>query len=410
MILRSRFVVPVEAPPIDNGAVSIRDGRIVQVGRACDVSGGRVFDLGDAALCPGFVNAHTHLELTDLQDRIKPRSDFTQWLKDLVVLRQTDPPTHQTVSSAVCRGALLSADVGVVAVGDIASHPSWVRSALEQTELCGVSFGEVIAAGRMRDRLDARIGQALTLPVSKRWRSGISPHAPYTLEPEGMRACAERAESARSPICIHLAETEAEEEFTRSGTGPLAHFLREQRVWEGKIPAAGCGPVELADRCKLLTPRTVIAHANYVSDADIERILRSGASVAYCPRTHHAFGHAPHRFREMLACGVHVCLGTDSLASNPSLSILDELRFLKKCFSDLSPEVLLKMGTLHGAQALGLDRKYGSIAAGMSADLAYVPLGSAEASRGWESMFNSTGKPGLIKTHCEAAIDMNPPE
>ena len=139
--------------------------------------------------------------------------------------------------------------------------------------------------------------------------------------------------------------------------------------------------------------RTVIAHANYVTDGDIGVIAHTGASVAYCPRTHRAFGHPPHRFRDMLAAGINVCLGTDSLVSNPSLSILDELRFLRREHLDVSPDEILAMGTLRGARALGFAKTAGSIIAGKSADLAVIPLDPTTREHGWESMFEATRPP-----------------
>ena len=239
-------------------------------------------------------------------------------------------------------------------VGDITRHPDWTREILGTSMLRGVSFGEVAAIGNRRDLLATRLDAVCrALRPNSRVRIGISPHAPYTVEPDALRACARRAAEGALPLAIHLAESADEAEFTQYATGPLADHLRELGVWDEQIPQSGCGPVELADRTGVLGPATVIAHANYVTDADIELIAARGASVAYCPRTHDAFMHDPHRFREMMRRGVNVCIGTDSLASNPSLSILDELRSLHRAYPDLSPEDLITLGTLCGARGFG---------------------------------------------------------
>jgi cytosine/adenosine deaminase-related metal-dependent hydrolase len=195
------------------------------------------------------------------------------------------------------------------------------------------------------------------------------------------------------PLSIHLAESAEEEPFTRSATGCLAELLRELGVWDRHVPASGCGPFELARKTGVLGRRTVVAHANYVADADIALIAAAGASVAYCPRTHRAFRHPPHRFREMLAAGINVCVGTDSLASNPSLSVLDELRFLRLEYPDWPADELLAMGTLRGACALGLAAACGSVSVGKSADLSVVPLEDNTRAGRWDGILESEGAP-----------------
>ncbi len=394
MIIKARYVVPVEGPVIENGAVVMDQGCISAVGPARDHRTGPVTDYGDAVICPGFVNAHTHLELSLLADRVPTGPDFVAWLRRLVTILEASPPTREQVDGAVRSGITQSLACGVTLVGDITRSPDWTRPTLAESVLRGVSFGEVAAIGNRRHLLDERLAAAAcTRWQTQRLRIGISPHAPYTVEPHAMRACAERAQKDDALLCTHLAETVEEELFTRSGTGPFVEYLRDLGVWDGAIPTEGCGPVELARRTGLLGKRTVVAHANYVTDEDIGLIARGGASVAYCPRTHHAFGHPPHRFRDMLAAGVNVCLGTDSLASNPSLSILDELRFLRREHPDWSPDEILAMGTSRGARALGFAKTTGSISAGKSADLVIVPLDAATSGSGWESMLETARLP-----------------
>ena len=394
MILKARFVVPVDGPVIENGGVVVKDGRIAAVGNANDLTGSPATDYGDAVICPGFVNAHTHLELSLLAGRIPPGPDFIDWIRRLVAALDTEPPTRETTVAAMRVGVNASLAAGVTLIGDITRSPSWTREVLGQSPLRSVSFGEVIAVGTRRHRLAARLDAATSVQwLSQRSRAGISPHAPYTVEPQALRACAERATQADMPLCIHLAETAIEDQFTRSREGPFAAYLRGLGIWDDDIPASDCSPVELTARTGVLTSRTVVAHANYVTDEDIDIIAESGASVAYCPRTHTAFDHAPHRFREMIARGVNVCVGTDSLASNPSLSVLDELRFLRRHHPDVSADRILAMGTLHGAAALGFAREAGSLVVGKSADLAVIPLETPSSEPTWESMLESSTTP-----------------
>jgi cytosine/adenosine deaminase-related metal-dependent hydrolase len=233
------------------------------------------------------------------------------------------------------------------------------------------------------------------------------------VEPDGLRTCAEVAARHHLPVCIHLAETRDEAQFTRDASGPLAEHLRTLQIWDEAIPAGGCGPVELAGRLGLLTPTTLLAHVNYVTGTDIDRIARSRASVAFCPRTHHAFGHDAHRFREMLRARINVCIGTDSLASNPSLSVLDELRFLRHAAPDVPASTLLEMATVRGARALGFEHQTGSLAPGKYADIVVIPLDAAGArgpdehgDQGWESILNSTAAPTFVFS---SAVECLPP-
>jgi len=441
-LLTARYVAPVVGPPLENGAVLIRAGRVIAVDRRSALSAESVIDYGDAVISPGFVNAHTHLELSHLAGKLPPSGDLADWLGRLVdalAQEQSEPqasacaaspgqlaprgitpaaqeeatseqnrspqadegagraaegfttkPESAGVAESVLDGIRQSISAGVTLIGDITREPAVVRPMLAASNLRSVSFGEVIAIGTRRGLLAERLNAAAsTEHVCQRMRVGISPHAPYTLEPDGLTACANRAQDAGLPICIHLAETRDEEVFTLCREGLLAEHLKRLGVWDTEIAAAGARPVELADRCGLLTARTVAAHANYVTDAEIELLALRGTSVAYCPRTHAAFGHEPHPYRAMIEAGVNVCIGTDSLASNPSLSVLDELRFLWRRGDGLDADALLRLGTLNGASALGWSDSAGAIAPGMPADLAVVPIEPGPKRLGIAAMFET---------------------
>lgn len=397
MILTARYVVPVEAPVIENGAVAVRDGKIEAVGPRREVRGEPILDYGDAVICPGFVNAHTHLELSALAGSVPPSPDFTDWLMRLTdgaKRKLSDRAAHQRSVSA---GIAESLKNGVTCVGDITRAPAWTRDMLARSPLCGVSFGEVAAIGKRRHLFTQRLDAAV-LPIRGEhgFCGGISPHAPYTLEPDGLRACAERADAMGLPLCMHLLETLDEVLFTRRCEGPFADLLRTLDVWDEDIPMGGLDPLELTAQCGLLGRRTILAHVNYASDADIAKIAESGSSVAYCPRTHRAFGHPPHRFEDMDLAGVNVCIGTDSLASNPSLSVLDELRFLRGLVPDLPPDDLLAMGTIHGARALGLAEAVGSIVPGKRADLVVCLLEHSTPKTSWEGIFVDDRAPAAV--------------
>jgi len=385
--IKARFVVSGEGPIIENGFVEFQKGRITEVGRGSPRI--RPVDLGDVTLFPGFVNAHTHLELSDLAGRIEPGPDFCDWLRRIVTATQA-PRSPDQIQVALRIGVLQSIRSGVTALGDITRFPAATRSVLASSPLRVVSFGEVTAIGNRRNMLDDRLADALRAePLTQSLRIGLSPHAPYSVDPIGLRKVAEIARTRQLPVCVHAAESPDEDEFVRNGTGPFAELLKSLGIWEDSIRGSNVGTIELLNEVGLLTPRTVLPHANYVSDADIDLIAKSQSSVAYCPRTHAAFGHTPHRFREMLARGINVCLGTDSLASNPSLSLLDEIRFLRQSYPDFPSADLARMATLNGAQALGVVSETGSITVGKWADLVSVKMGDSTKASQWDSILDS---------------------
>ncbi len=398
MILHTKYVVPVDGPPIKNGAVRIEHGRIVAVAPLRELKAnapGPMVDYGDAVALPGLVNAHTHLELTNFAGlaALRPRTTrgqtphalrrgqtppglgFVDWLERLGSAKRAQTDLEETLAQSAREGLRQSLVAGVTTVGDIASVPHVIRPVLRNGPLRVVSFGEVIAVGGLRDRLGERLAAAVdTTQASECLTIGLSPHAPYSVEAEGLRACVDAALVGNLRLCVHLAESREEVRFSERGDGPLRGFLERLGIWDDSIRCPRMRPVPLAETLGVIGPRTVLAHCNYVSDDEIRMIADGGAHVAYCPRTNAAFEHPPHRFRDLLEAGVNVCVGTDSLASNPSLSVLDELRYLARLHQDVEARTLLEMGTIRGARALGLDGDVGSLTPRKWADITVVPL------------------------------------
>ncbi len=375
MLIRARHVVPIDGRPITNGALRIERGRITEVGTAKRAEGTPVVDFGDAVVLPGFVNAHTHLELTHLLDRVPPTPDFVDWIDRLQATRAPAKEAGSVCIESARKGMRLSVAAGVTTVGDITSRPAEVRPALAHGPLRVVSFGEVIATGTIRDQLAGRLQAAIDASDATKYLTvGVSPHAAYTVEHDGIRACVDEAARAEMRLCMHLAESLEELRYLRDGDGPMRAFLDRLGVWDTVIQCPRLAPVPFAHTCGVLNNRTVLAHCNYVSDEDIGLLASTRTQVAYCPRTHAAFEHPPHRFRDMLDASINVCIGTDSLASNPSLSVLDEVRFLHSRYPDFNTHTLLEMITLRGARALGVDHLTGSLTPGKSADITVIPL------------------------------------
>jgi cytosine/adenosine deaminase-related metal-dependent hydrolase len=365
--LTARWVLPVSAPPLERGVVTVAGERIAAVGPRG--SGRADVDLGDVAVLPGLVNAHTHLDLTGLRGRVPPGENFTDWLRAVIAHRRARPP--EQVEADVRAGVAESVGHGVTLLGDIAAGGgSW--AALAGAPLRAVVFYEMLGLpeGRAAAALAAARDWLAAHPATATCRPGLSPHAPYSVRADLFFRAARlaRERGGRTPLAVHLAETREELELLHRRRGPFVAFLHELGVWDPEGLADS--PRAVVRLCNQAVPRLFI-HGNYLAPS--ARVPRRG-TVVYCPRTHAHFGHPPHPFRSLLARGVRVALGTDSLASNPDLDPLAEARFLHRRHPDLPAGDLVRMVTLAGAEALGWDDEAGSLYPGKSADLAVVPL------------------------------------
>ncbi|MBY0526097.1 MAG: amidohydrolase family protein [Gemmataceae bacterium] len=370
--LTARWIFPVDGPPLERGTIAIDGERIVAVEpqgtRTADV------DLGNVAILPGLVNAHTHLDLSGMRGKCPPTSEFTNWLR--AVIRHRRGQTSAQVMEDIRAGLAESLKCGTTLLGDIAVQGlSW--TVLSQSSIRAIVFFEVIGLTRERayDADQAWISWRESHAGVLNCRPGVSPHAPYSVRMSLFSACGRSANYHQLPIAVHLAETTDELDLLQAHQGPLVAFLQELGAldFDGLTPnvdavIALCDPFA---RTPLL-----LAHANYWEPPSEPSPYHN---VIYCPRTHAAFGHPPHPFREFLARGVRVALGTDSLASNPELDVLAEARFVHEKYPDVPGAIVLRMATLSGAEALGWADETGSLTPGKSADLVVLPLANRES-------------------------------
>ena len=402
-IHRARWIIPVDSPAIENGRVVVDEGRIIAVERSAGSSAADI-DHGDAVILPGFVNAHTHLELTHLHGCVPFRGSFTRWVEELVAGAPADRASDERMAS-IREGLRKSLDTGVTAIGDIGLGEHAI-AAWGKTGPWIVGWLEVLGMGPRRSTVHVQSLNVLTAvcdrcPPTERLRVGLSPHAPYSVDPDIYRRAITYASATHCPICTHLAETLDEVRFLADGTGPLRELLERWDLWDGSFSPPRCSPVSYAHRLGLLEAGALLVHVNYASDDDLDLLARFDCSIAFCPRSHHFFGHQPHRFRDMLRRGINVCVGTDSLASNDSLSVLDELRFLYGRELSITPHELLHLGTLPGAKALGLDRICGSLTPGKSADFVVLPLESVATRDPAEDVLSAQSRPLAVYLHGE---------
>ena len=383
MRVRAKYLLGPDFSILENASLSFEKGVITEIEDTTATDKPDI-DFGESIVIPGMVNGHTHLDLCFAAGKVPVTGSFTHWLGGVLRQIRNGNDNPDQVELGILSGLTQSIKAGVTLLGDIARSPKTTRQTISKAPVRPgtVSFGEVIALGNIRETGTDRIAAAFNADsTDDTLRIGISPHAPYSVEPDILASISTRAEKLNAPICCHAAETVSEEEFLLNGTGEFATYFQGLGVIDTAFKPAGKRSIRLLAETGILSQRTILAHANYVDETDIDLLRETGTSVVFCPRTHTAFEHKPHPFRSMLAKGVNVCLGTDSLASTPNLSILEEMRFVYSSNPDLPLTTIIRMGTEYGARALGFYQTTGTLQQGEKANFAVIPLAPGGSSQ-----------------------------
>jgi cytosine/adenosine deaminase-related metal-dependent hydrolase len=375
---RARWVLPITTPPIQGGVVGVEGDRIVYVGEAESAPPGRDLDLGAVALLPGLVNAHCHLELTVMRGFLEGL-DFNAWINRLW-RSKTAVLNYERMLDSARLGILEGLQAGITTYADTASTSAPFEAMLE-AGVRGVAYQEVFgpdpadagpAIAGLRDR--AALLRARETPLVQ---VGISPHAPYTVSDALFRAVAEYARESGLPVAVHIAESGVEQSLVTAGQGVFADGLRERGI---DVLPRGRTPVELLHRTGILDRQPLLIHCVRLDEADIALVART-STVAHCPISNAKLGHGVAPLLELLRAGAVVGLGTDSVASNDRMSILDDAR--AACLAQsararlpdaVAARTALELATIGGAKALGLGAVVGSLEQGKQADLAAFPV------------------------------------
>ena len=346
-----------------DGAVVVSRQRIVAVGAAPSLkaaySAATIVDFGDAVILPGLVNAHAHLELSEI--RPPPHGGrFVDWLFSVA------STPIDSVFRAVTTGANESLGFGVTSIGDIGRNVGDARRNLYAGSQRVVSFGEVVGMAARKGRVAPMLAAAVdTRFDGYQVTPGVSPHAPYSIDADGYRQCLAAATKRGLPLTTHLAESPDEAHFLSDHAGPFRELWEKIGGWDDSVPRFHGGPIRLAHSLGLLDfPLASLAHVNYCDDDELPILAGGKASVVYCPRTHAYFGHPPHRWRDMLAAGINVAVGTDSRASSPDLNLVDDLRLMHRLAPQVPAQTLWEMATVRGARALGIETVAGTLSPG----------------------------------------------
>jgi 5-methylthioadenosine/S-adenosylhomocysteine deaminase len=373
----ARWVLPITSAAIHDGTVVEDDGRIVYVGARAGAPPGEDRDLGDAVLLPGLVNTHTHLELTAFRGWFEDLP-FVEWIGRLQGAKR-EMMTPERYLDAARLGIREGVRAGITTYADCCDSGVALRAMVE-CGVRGIMYQEVFcpypdaalvhqAVAELEEKL--RVLRDCQTPLV---RLGVSPHAPYTVSD----ALFERMARSEWPLAIHVSEGVDEMHLIANASGPFAERLRARGI---PVAPRARTPVELLARLGVLDARPLLIHAVHADNDDIRIMARTDCPVAHCPVSNAKLGHGVAPVLPMLAAGIRVGLGSDSMASNNRMDLVEEARvtvLMQRAHTGrhdaLSAGQVLELATLGGARALGLAHRIGSLEPGKDADLAAFPL------------------------------------
>src|SRR5581483_7610979 len=331
LVLFSKWVLTMDRPqPIEDGFVLLQGPRILQVGKRKDLyflPHVRMLDLGDTALLPGLINAHCHLDFTSLRGKVPYRGTFIDWLRRMGAgARKTSPAAFR---QAVTAGIRESLSYGTTTLCDITtSWESWPL--LQKSGMRAFVFPEIFdliqnsPKAYWKNFLDKFQEHIRRWPSTSTFHWGLSPHTPFTVSKELLHLDNRYLDTHKGiPTSIHVGESQEEKRLFKNGQGPLAKSI------------AGLNPTWFIPRntssLKYLSeggwlPKLDLGvHLNVVDDKDLRLLAKNRIAVVHCPGSHAFFKHPPFQYGKMRRHHIRVCLGTDSLASNRSLSLFREM-------------------------------------------------------------------------------------
>jgi cytosine/adenosine deaminase-related metal-dependent hydrolase len=375
MRYHARWVLPIAQPPIENGTVVESDGLITYVGPRGGAPAGEDQDLGESLLMPGLINTHTHLELTAMRGFLED-CRFTEWIDKLRQSRNEVLDEEMLLDSARF-GIVEGLEAGITTYADTCSSGVAMR-AMRELGVRGIMYQEVfgpdpslaeVAMSELQDRIEKLQSDQDDLVLL-----GVSPHAPYTVSDRLYDEAARLANSRELPMAMHIAESQSEYEIVSKGSGDFAERWRRRDIAVSKRARS---PIELLEKRGALERGPLLIHCVRVDSADIAIMGRHRCAVAHCPASNAKFGHGIAPLLPLLAAGIRVGMGSDSVASNNRMDILDEARLAvlihraaTQRHDAFGAHQALELATIGGARALGIDSRVGSLEVGKDADLA----------------------------------------
>jgi cytosine/adenosine deaminase-related metal-dependent hydrolase len=391
MIVRARTVVTMDGAPIDNGAVAISGNRIIDVGTFSEISarhaGQEIVDLCEQMLLPGLINAHCHLDYTCLRDKIPTQKSFTDWIR--AINAEKAKLAAEDYLASIAEGFVEAKRFGTTTVANLTAFPELISQIHPPIRTWW--FAELIdvrspacakASAGKPERATELIDLAIqSLKPAENW--GLAPHALFTASVNLYRRCEEIAQCENILLTTHLAESREEMSMFRDAAGPLYEFMksigRPMDDCGHETPLAHFLAVRDSSTPKAFGARNdkdwLVAHLNELTESDFELLKGSAKKfhVVHSPRSHSYFTHSRFPFKRLQALGFKICLGTDSLASNQSLSLFAEMRAFQRSEPEISPDKIFEMITVNPALALHQQNALGRIRPGFQADLISIP-------------------------------------
>lgn len=363
-IISADYVFPVSSSPIKNGIIEIEDsGEILSVSSPSDNHSKYEIEKYRGILIPGFINAHCHLELSHLKGQIKKKEGLVQFLRKII--DQNNGEENKKIA-AMQHAEIEMTKNGIVAVGDISNSDTSFIIKKKGTlyyhsfiEMLGIDPGK--AENRMLETLELRkIAEVEKLPYS------LTVHSTYSISDSLLSLFQKTPKEYKKIVTLHYMESEEEGKMFKQSKGDLYNFL---------IGLTGKKKLEISNIKNSFdriiphiteSKKLLLVHNTYAEDENIKYAMAAHPSVFWilCPNSNvYIEGKLPD-IPMIIERSENIALGTDSLASNTQLSILEEMKTIQRSFPDISLEQLIKWGTLNGADALNVDSEYGSLEQG----------------------------------------------
>jgi cytosine/adenosine deaminase-related metal-dependent hydrolase len=365
------IVFPVNESPIKHGIIAIDDEENIagvfasktllekHLNTSIDI--GSIKQL-KGFLCPGFVNAHCHLELTYLKNQLKKHTQLTGFIQEMLYKRNTF--SLEEITASIKLGGELMLENGIVAVGDISnSDASFAYK--NESPLLFHTFIEVLD---LNPKLSERVfsygcGLLDRLRMQqKNTKSSLVPHAPYTTSPGLIQRISEMKNN--EPVSIHNQETISEDEIYKSLSGKLFYLFSKLGYPIQHINQTGKSSIKSYSNFMNSKTKTVFVHNTFTKKSDIVYICKNmeDAWWCFCPKANLFIENKLPDVEMIISFTDKIVLGTDSLASNDTLSILEEMKVLSRNFENISLTELIKWATWNGARFLGMDEQVGTLA------------------------------------------------
>ncbi len=350
------YIYLIDEHPLKNGVVSIdANGRIIDI--STRLQGNETYV--DGIICPGFINVHCHTELSFAKDKIEPNLGIDSFIYQLEVLKKKI--SLDAKNQAVIKALEEMLNNGIVAVGDIMNTDLSIN-AKRESNLLFYNFIEVFGS-QYKDAENIWYS-ALSLFDKADKPKNIVPHAPYSLSRTLFQKLRDFNKSS-DIISMHHLESKGEIEYFESGSGPIADRMKK---WGLSIPAhipTSQRPLKSISEFIVNNDNILLIHNSFADNQDVEFAKETFNNTYYglCPKANLFIEKVLPPIDMLMNSGVNICLGTDSLASNNSLSIFDEMKTIDKAFK-IPLEELIAWATINGAKALNLDLDLGSISIG----------------------------------------------